>query len=229
VRVILTKRDEEILALCFEQQFVNREHIENFFKGCSQRRVNFRIQKLVEGGFLKRENYSDSPVGFVYRLTPRGRKKVRQLDVKTRSVITRLNPRTLFHDALVTHCRLRVSEIWDAEFFPERALKEIGLPEIPDGLWKFASGKRVALEVECSDKGRSRFLNRLVEFGKIEALTFVIYVTSSEKMFGIVRNYLLDGPQDQPAGVVRWDDLKGGVPKIETVHGQLDLFSKRII
>jgi hypothetical protein len=48
-------------------------------------------------------------------------------------------------------------------------------------------------------------------------------------MFGIVRNYLLDGPQDQPAGVVRWDDLKGGVPKIETVHGQLDLFSKRII
>ncbi len=227
VRVFLMDRDREILRVCYEQQFLLKEHIETFFRGCSQRRINFRIQQLIAGGFIRRESYPDLRCQTLFRLTKTGCRLARQYNARAAGYLARLSPSTLFHDALVTSCRLRIADFWDAEFLPERALKELEVPEVPDGVWRFKSGKMIALEVECSDKGRRRFLSRLQSFGHIDAITFVLYVTPNERMHGIVKSYIKDGPQEQPVGVVLWDLLKSDQSPVWTQRGEVDVFSKR--
>jgi len=85
----------------------------------------------------------------------------------------------------------------------------------------------IALEVECTDKGRRRFLTRLGYLGKVDAISFVLYVAPNDRMVSIVSKYLRDAASDQPAGVVTWAALENGRPQVATVQGAFDLFTKR--
>lgn len=227
VRVLLTERDKGILRLCYEQQFLLRDHLEPFFEGCSIRRINFRLQQLIDGGYLRREHYPELGLQSIYRLTSVGIKLTQDLNPRTRRYLSKINSTTLFHDALVTSCRLKFSKIWTAQFHPERELKESEFPEIVDGLWRFQSGKFVALEVECSDKGRKRFLRRLHNLGRIESITLILYVVPNERMLSIVRTYLKDSPSEQPSGVCLWGDISAGLFVIQTNRGPVDLSTVR--
>jgi hypothetical protein len=133
----------------------------------------------------------------------------------------------MIHDSLVTSARLRLSQFWDAEFVPERAIKVRDFPEVPDGIFFFRSGKGIALEVENSDKGRTRFLRLLERWREVPKVVFVLYVASHPKLFQILKSYIRSGPQDQPIGVVLWEDLKSGSPLISTSQGDLNLLAQR--
>jgi hypothetical protein len=85
--------------------------------------------------------------------------------------LRRLNPKILDHDAKVTSARLRILQLWNATFVPERAIKAKDFPEIPDGIFFFPSGRGVALEIENSDKGRARFLRLLERWKDTPSIT----------------------------------------------------------
>ena len=226
-RVVLTSRDREIAKLCFEQQFLMIEHIRSFYPGASPRRAEERISNLVKAGFFKRSFYPETGRRAVFRLTDRGNSVAREADARSLTPIRYLNPKTLDHDAKVTSARLRLLQFWNASFIPERAIKTKKLPEVPDGLFFFPSGNGVALEIENSDKGQTRFLRLLDRWKETPSIVLVLFVVSHTRLHAVLLRYLQRATFETLIGVVRYDELIKDKPKIWTTRGERDLLSQR--
>jgi len=224
---VLSDRDRAVLKVCMEQSFLTKEHIRHFFWNTAERRINRRLKILCDSQLLKRENYPEFGVQPIYRLTDRGREIARVSGAREIRDPGALNPTTLLHDALVTSCRLRLREFWNGEFVPERAIKIREFPEIPDGLFFFPTGHGIAIEIEHSDKGRTRFLRLLERWKETPSIVFILYVAANEKLFTALKRYLQDAPDDQPCGVVLWSELKTGHPLIHSPKGELDLLGQK--
>jgi len=210
-----------------EQTFLTKEHIRRSFSNTAERRINRRMKILCDAHVLKRENYPEFGVQPIYRLTDRGREIARASGAREIRDPGTLNPTTLLHDALVTSCRLRLLDFWNAEFVPERAIKIREFPEIPDGLFFFPTGRGIAIEVENSDKGRTRFLRLLERWKETPSIVFILYVATTENLFTALKRYLKDAPEDQPCGVVLWSELLSGQPLIHSPKGELDLLGQK--
>jgi hypothetical protein len=133
---------------------------------------------------------------------------------------------TLAHDAAVTLVRLRLEEVWDGQWISEALLKSQEFSQIPDGVWVFPNGNRVAIEVENTPKGPTRF-HAIQERWRGVNIRLVLAVATSEGMAQHVRRYLETGPADLPFGLVRINELEEGMPKIWTRAGELDLLTRR--
>jgi hypothetical protein len=226
VGVVLTERDREILKLCFEQQFLLMKHVRHFFPNAKERRVEVRVLKLIRSGFVRREFYPEFGQVAVLRLTNRGVQVAQLAGARNLKPAIRINPKTLDHDAKVTSARLRLLQFWNANFIPERAIKAKNIPEVPDGIFFFPSGRGVALEVENSDKGRTRFLRLLERWKETPSIALVLFVVSHPKLHGAILRNLQTAACEQAVGVVRYDDLMTGKPLVWTTHGERDLFAK---
>ncbi len=227
-RVMLSERDRGILRLCYEQTFLLREHVECFFGDASGRRINQRLKVLEDGGFLTRSYFPELGPKAVIRLSKRGESVALQSGARNTRQPARLNPKTLAHDAIVTTCRQKILRHWNAEFIPERAIKTRDFPEIPDGIFFFRSGRGIALEVENSDKGRTRFLRLLERWKGAPSIVFVLFVATTDRLFETLSRYLSSGPEDQPMGVVRFSELiSAGDVRVRTKRGPVALFDRR--
>lgn len=224
--MILQTRDREFLRVCYEHQFLLVDHLrETFFKGKSKQALYLRIQKLEKAGVLKKENILGHAQ--VLRLTEAGEKLTRshvQLELPRQRA---LPLDTLTHDALVISVRLRLRELWDGTWVPEILLKQNEYPRIPDGVVAFPGGKQIAIEVENSLKGKSRFLSLMKIWGKHPNVGMVLYVTTTKSLYSNLKGYISEGPKKPIFALVSWDELRSGTPKAFSIHGEIDLFSRR--
>lgn len=140
--------------------------------------------------------------------------------------VKRIAPATLIHDAIVTSVRLRFKELWDGSWIPERLLKKTEFPQIPDGLVLFESGKRIAIEVENSLKGKQRFLS-LMDRWKDTSISLVLYIATQAELAEVIRTYIQAGPKKPLFGLTTWEQLREQTPRPFSTHGELDLFSRR--
>jgi hypothetical protein len=225
--IILQERDRKILKLCYEQQFLMTDHVEKYFSNASYRACRMRVQELVEGSFLREELTSTLGRKPIYRTTKTGTIIALENGATPHTPIKNLQLATLVHDAIVTSVRQRLEDYWDAQFICERAIKGNEYKQIPDGIFFFKSGKGIAIEVENSDKGRSRFIRLLSRWKEVPGILFVLYVATNDFLFESIKKHLKQAPTEQPMGVVHWNQLKQSTPAVWTQRGEVRLFDKR--
>ncbi len=225
---MLQPRDEKLLRLIYEQQFVLMSQVERwFFQGQSARRARQRIHDLKEGGWIQRVESPLLKTSRVIRLTKSG-VSLAETDRAERIPQSRtIDISTLLHDSVVTSVRLRLEELWEGVWIPELLIKGEQFKHIPDGVFVFdASRLQVAVEVENSPKGPKRF-HEIQQRWRGAPVEMILYVASTPTLFRIVQNYLKSGPQDLPFALVLWSDLERGTPSAWTVAGEIDLFSRK--
>lgn len=224
----IQERDKRILELCYEQQFLTLRQIKRFFfSNCAPQNARKRVLELQEAGFLKREFNPVLGTKSLVRLDRLGVELIESQQPNRLNQNRIIRVGTLLHDELVTSVRLRLAERWNAKFVPERFIKKSGLPQIPDGLFYFPSGNAIAIEIENSDKGRTRFLTLLERWRDLQDIIFVLFVASRTELVPILKSYLSSGPKDQPLGLVNWSELNETFPLVWTQNGAVDLFSRR--
>ena len=223
----LQDRDRKLISLSFDHQFLPGRDAQRFvFKGTIPRRARERIAELVEAGYIRREPVFTLGNSSIIRLTKKGMELAQTQRPYEIPYRRRLDPVTLVHDGFTISTRLRLEELWDATWVPEGALKAEQFPQIPDGVLVFPNGSQVAVEIENSVKGISRFHQIQERWRKIP-IKLVLYVATHAALFKILQRYLSEGPRDLPFGLVLWSELDQSVPKIWTAMGELDLFSRR--
>jgi DNA-binding MarR family transcriptional regulator len=227
--IVLQERDKQILTVCYEQEFLTAEHLKYFFK-THRSQLYRRVQELEKAGFLSRERSPITGRNSLIRLSRQGSIWVKSSHRAPHLIPAprrRLNFSTLLHDEIVTTTRLRLSNLWDAEFLPERSLKSLEFKEIPDGIFRFRSGKEIAIEIENSDKGRVRFLRLLERWNQRKSVVFLLFVASTSEMESIVSTYLKQSPASPLMAVVQFRRLCEGIPIVMTQRGQVNLFDTR--
>lgn len=227
--IVLQERDKQVLKVCYEQEFLTSDHLKYFFK-THRSQLYRRVQELENAGFLTRERSPVTGRNSLIRLSRQGTlwvKSTHPAPLQLPRPRRRLNFSTLVHDEIVTTTRLRLSKLWDAEYLPERSLKSLEFKEIPDGIFRFRSGKEIAIEVENSDKGRVRFLKLLDRWNQRKSVVFILFVASSPQMEVILRAYLKQSPASPLMGVVQFRSLCDGTPAVLTQRGEVNIFGRR--
>jgi hypothetical protein len=227
LKVILQKRDREIMRVCYEQQFLLSDQIQRFFyNGKNQCNGFVRVKELERFGLVRRLVQPTLDGKNLIRLTPKGLRTIAEDLVIEVPQVNKPDIRTLRHDVIVTSVRLRLQELWTGSWIPERVIKQEDFPRIPDGLFIFPSGKKVAVEVENTPKSRARFLSILEDWRKVD-VKLVLYVATAPYLFNIIQRLLPDGPRGVPFALVLWDDLKNGATRVSSVAGMVDIFSRK--
>ena len=225
--IVLQDRDRKILKLCYEQQFILTEHSEWFFRGGSYQACCMRLGELVQNRYLKKDTSATIGKKTIYRLTSLGVETALESGATAIASGGRLQPANMVHDSIVTSVRQRLEEFWDAKFVCERAIKESEYRQIPDGIFFFPSGKGIAIEVENSDKGRSRFIRLMNRWKDVKQIILVLYVVTSDSLFHTIQRYLEQAPKEQPMGLVHWSALSTSKPKVWTPRGEIAPFERR--
>ncbi len=224
----LQVRDEGILRICFEHQFLTHQHVEQFFPGASARSLAYRrIERLVTGGYLQWDPMLQVNGHGILRLTRQGAELAKTLTTVELKRARALSEVRLRHDAAVIETRLRLEHFWDGKFVCERAIRKKEFEELPDGLFYFPSGRVVVLEVENSLKGRTRFQELLGRWKKREELFFVLYVATSDLLFRTLSPWLPPANENRPMGIITLSGLHGSAPKVWTKRGEAGLFERR--
>ncbi|MGK5087916.1 hypothetical protein WDW86_10190 [Bdellovibrionota bacterium FG-2] len=192
----------------------------------NSQKARLRILELQKAGFVRKEMISMLGGRRVIRLTERGisvAKQEHHLDIPQ---ARHLDIPTLTHDAIVTSVALRLAQLWEGTWIPERALKKTDYSQIPDGVFVFDNQKKIAIEVENSIKGRRRFLGLLERWRSVDVL-LVLYISTSNAIHETVKRYLSQGPKKPAFALVPWRDLKDGIPSVWSTEGELEIFNKK--
>lgn len=227
-RFILQTRDRDILRCCYEQQFLVHEQIERFFFGSENtRNARRRIAKLERAGLIKSEVAGGILKHHLLRLTEAGLRVARGESSHDVPQSKKVDLATLTHDRIVTDVRLRLRELWNGTWVPERALKD-KYTRVPDGLFQFeASGTAVAIEIENSSKGHTRFVAIMNEWARAENVRVVLYIATNKKIFGAIEKLFATAPQRPVFALVDYGALMAGQPSCISPRGALDLFTRR--
>jgi len=225
--MIIQERDREILRCCYEQQFMVVEQVKRyFFKDRLECNAYVRIQELERAGLVKREQTLTLDGRRIIRLTREGLRYVRNFHPVEIPQAKTIDQSTMRHDAIVASVSLRLREFWDATWIPERALKKGDYAQIPDGIFVFNSGTKVAVEVENSQKYRTRFMG-ILERWRDTDIEMVLFVTTAPHIFRLLQTYLKEAPKNILFGLADWDALKQGAPEVWSTEGVINPFSKR--
>ena len=225
--IVLQERDRRVIRICYEQQFILTEHVERDFGRTSYKNCRKRIRELIGANYLKEDKSAAIGRKPIYRVTGLGATVALENGASPISPKARLQLSTLVHDAIVISVRQRLTQFWDAQFVCERAIKASEHRQIPDGIFAFPSGKEIAIEVENSDKGRSRFISLLSRWRHEKQTILVLYIATSESLFSTIQKRLATAPNEQPFGLVKWDDLRVEKPDVWTPKGPIPLFDRR--
>lgn len=231
--VVIQERDRELLKCCYEQQFLMMEQVGRYyFKGGNRSAAYRRVQLLERAGFLRRECHAVLGGKAIIRLTKAGAELARTMSPADVSQVTTLPMATLTHDALVTSVRLRLQEFWTGTWLPEKALRREEFEQVPDGVFVFSSGKKVAVEVENSPKGKSRLMEHLGSWARHspgKRVFFVLYIATGSGIESLLRRSIKDCSSQAPIAVVSWPELESQKPPIWTAKGEIDLFTREEI
>lgn len=226
----LQERDRRVLELCYEQQFLTLDQVSRFFFGGYIGNASRRMSSLRSLGLLRTQSVLTLGGKVeILRVTARGRTEARKGSKYLIPQVRQVGFSTLSHDAMVIDTRVRLQSLWEATWIPERVLKHEKLAQVPDGVLVFQSGKKVAVEVENSLKGKARYQRIWKAYQDGPSLALVLYVVASERLLSRIKTYMADAPSGLAFGAVLWSDLKSGVPSLWTPKGELPLFSRKVI
>jgi DNA-binding HxlR family transcriptional regulator len=217
------ERDQRILRTCYEQRVVPDAILRKYiFRDVSERMARRVLGRLEKSGLISRNGQLQIGSQRLIKLTKTGIRAAEAVGDIRVPQLRKLDHNTLVHDACVTAVRLRLEELWDGHWLSEAQLKADEFPQIPDGLWIFPNDNRVAIEVERSEKGPDRF-HKLQERWRQVDVGLILYVTVGPLLGERVRRYIETGPSDLPFGVVDFEQLEAGTPKVWTRVKELDL------
>lgn len=226
----LQKRDIEILRCCYEQQFMLYEQIARFyFRDAVPRLARRRIYRLKQAGLLCREQQQRLAMQQILRVTETGKRIARSVSPFDVPQSRKVDLATLTHDRIVTDVRLRLHELWDGVWVPERALKD-RYERIPDGLFQFdGTGRTIAVEIENSTKGQARFKSIMNEWARTEGVQLVLYIATSIRVYDAIHKLFATAP-DRPAfALVSYDAFMRSIATCHSPRGALDLFARRTL
>jgi hypothetical protein len=223
--MILQERDHGILGLCYQQQFLTVDQVSEFCFGGNSVEAYRRIAELEKSGLLRKEENSLVARFKLLRLTRLGTQIAEQKTLTKIPQRKGIAASRIIHDSIVTSARLRLMQLWQGVWIPERALKKEVYRELPDGIFLFRSGKKVAVEVENSLKGRARFLKRL-EGWKGSDIFLVLYIATNPELDLSLKALLKDAPANPAYLVTRWDLLRSGKPSAWSPRGLINIFDR---
>lgn len=222
--VELQERDKTLLRICYEQQFITAADAAKYIFEDRYKVAWRRLASLRKAQLLKSELVHDRVL--IFRVTKLGQSAAEESGALPVPQLNRVAPERVNHDRLVTLVRLRLAELWDAKFISEQALEKEA--ELPDGVLEFASGKKIALEVEASLKGRTRFLKRLRYLGD-KGYYLILYVASTEHLFDALQQYLKDSDVRCHVGLTVWSKLESSTPLLWSKVAPLKAFDRRAL
>lgn len=220
----LQNRDKRILKLCYEQQFLLVSHIRDYLFEGNYVEAKRRVRELKAAGLLE-ENELKHRRAKLIQLTSTGKRFASDLS-QVEAGFTKVDPATVEHDSIVTQVRLRLEQSWKGVWIPERALRALNLDEVPDGVMRFESGKKIAIEVENSLKGRTRFTDRLQRWNRDQGAYIVLYVATNEEIYLHLKAWLEDSKRSPLFCLTRLTQLLLPEPEVWSPIGDIDLFSE---
>jgi DNA-binding MarR family transcriptional regulator len=225
---VLQDRDLKIIRTCYEQTFLTQTLVARyFFFGATRQAASQRVRELSLNGYLLRRVVRGRGRPQVIRLTIKGRRTAEAVCRFEFSKRAPLNMNTLIHDELVTSVRLRLEELWDGKWTPERALKEQSKLRVPDGLIVFDSGKRVAIEVENSLKSIRRLRALLSRWERMDVY-FALYVVPDDELRITLERIITNESLEETVCVISYDKLMNeDRPVSWSNQGDAEIFSRR--
>lgn len=225
--IVLQARDKEILKVCYEQQFILTEHVSDHFFGGSYTEALRRVIELRKWDYLQNAGFKIGKK-MAHILGHRGMPVAEASSAVKFNHYPRIDPKTAEHDAIVTDVRLRLASLWDGGWIPERGIRSFDASQVPDGLFLFENGRQVAVEVENSLKGRTRFVNRLKFWGASE-VAVVLFVATSHELYTAIESYLAESPDSPICCLTTYDSLRSDSPAVWSKEGALGLFAQRVL
>lgn len=192
-RIAFSLRDYQILNYIGEQRFMNLDQIcRKFYSGTtyqseeSKRQVAYmRLRKFREFGFLQTSQPFFDPY-LVYHLTKNGRSLLINHGIAngTLPLTDRIDSKVFEHDKTLTNCRILLEELLPlSNWKPEAILKAegFGCEKVPDGIFHLKE-KPIAIELEISEKGKSRYVEIFNEYSSLTKLKLILYVVKSSSL-----------------------------------------------
>lgn len=220
----LTKRDFDILEFIQDQKFATLEAL--FFAFFDSRTspsedlprklftTRQRLLVLKQMGLLESKPSMFSK-NSVYLLSQKGVVVLRQ-ERPSRSFGAGLYDLDIVHfrhDEKVTLCRIAIEKAKKSErWFSERRLKSVGfevetfkkkMPHtaVPDGIFISSKGKRVAFEIECSPRKKSRFQEKAKFYQSLmrerePIIEHVLWVAVDKRIYADLKESIPYGSKD---------------------------------
>lgn len=224
--LILTERDKKLLRLCQEQGFITIDTVHEYlYKNATIRRVQERVKELELSGYLKSRISLELCNRKIVQLTIKGKTIVQSLPCYKPDRHFKLYDYFLAHDDKVTWTRLRLEELWSGDWLSDRMLKQARDTK-PDGILKFASGKRVYVELENSIKSEARYSNIFSKY-LLENPFLVLYVCTSLEIKKYLINHCIKHSPLLPIAILTMSELKDDQPRAWTIKGLISPFLKK--
>ena len=189
--------------------------------------IYLRVQKLFHLRLLKYELLSLPGKPKTVRLSSIGVRLARSLSPFEVRQKRKVSLSTFSHDSFVGETRLKLCSIFDATWIPEKAMKIHPFKKIPDGIVLFKSGRRIAVEVENSVKGKNRYQDMWREWEGHDFI-LVLYVATTEAVYRALQARMKDFQTSKVRfGLVLFDALINGVESVWTPRGEFPLFTRR--
>lgn len=177
-RLDFQPRDLFCLRVLLEQKFLSHEQIVNFIFDGKERYAYLRLWKLRRFGFVKRV------LGFIptglYLPTEQAHDYFKRQFVEIPMPITCPDPRTIFHDLLITDIRFLFQRIGFGTSWKSERVWRIGRSVrlwAPDAVIQ-VGGDSFAVEVERVQKEDVRYEDIFVRYRENPELTACLYITT---------------------------------------------------
>ena len=196
--VVLSERDLEVIEFIIDMKFASVEDIfEKFFKvtlssqeAKSDLWARKRLLQLEQGKFLNANKVATEKISY-YTATFKAFYALSNVHPEKAFVkpIGGFDMRTFVHDKLVLKCRLDLEKRFNVtSWISDRKLKSsaelsggLSSIHIPDAIYTFPSGKRVAFELEIARKAKSRYVDKIRKYVQVMRST-----EAAKKKFDVV-------------------------------------------
>ena len=202
-KVVLTKRDQDILLFIFEQKIVAFEQIHSkFFQNVSRNRSLTRLNKLWKSGHLLKINKytpQNKPIT-MYEVQSKGIKAIKEYR-SCKNKVLGIKSDSPFHDCVLAQLRIKLENCNEiVEYYTENGIKylEYGEKESDlapfiklrsDGILKIKGIHQTylfAFEYERSKKSLERYHQKLLQYYFEKGISVVLYVCNNDHIKNLI-------------------------------------------
>lgn len=224
----ITERDSEVMRAIYEEQFLSIGTVSKYFFNNIFQNASERIIRLVRFGYLRYESLFLPRQPKVVRLTPKGLRFCKGVSPFQIQYKRRVSLSTFSHDTAVGEVRLRLKSLFDASWIPEKAMKANDFKKVPDGILVFQSGRKIAVELENTQKANRRYEEMWREWERHDFM-LILYVSTSPVLFRALKNRMSAFQTTKIVlGLIEMNDLLSPEPSgVWTSKGALQIFARR--
>ncbi len=216
----ISKRDERLLTLLYEQQFLTTTLLfETVFPGVDKSYLYKRLRTLEKQNIITWTKHLLKQLGGLLRLTNYGLELATSLAPRPVDWVSRPSTENLIHDTIVTTVRIHLERNLGGKWRPEYSLADAGLPHRPDGLFIPTNSHFViAIEVENSTKSRNNFFEKARTWHSCEFVDYVLYVATNTQIKRILEQRILEITDNKKFIIRGLDEIKTAA-KLDSLLG----------